>query len=146
MTNVQVMLIGDKFENIRGKYKFGAYYPLPVPTANTPTLIKVAKRLTTQAFEEGRKYKKAGIMLTGIVPHNEVQIDLFEPALYTQKQYKLMECMDHINTKFGRNHAAFAATGLHKKGDHHNKWLMNQNHLSKRYTTRWDELLTVKAV
>lgn len=146
VTNVQVMLVGDKYENIRGKYKFGAYYPLPVPTANTPTLIKVTKNLTAQAFEEGRKYKKAGIMLTGIVPHSEVQMDLFEPSLYTQKQHQLMECMDRINSKFGRNHAAFAATGLHKKGDHRNQWLMNQNYLSKRYTTRWDELLEVKAV
>ena len=144
--NIQVMLVGDKYENIRGRYKFGAYYALPVPTAHTPTLIKIAQKLTEQAFESGRKYKKAGVMLTGIIPHNEVQMDLFDPAMYTQRQFRLMECMDRINSKFGRNHTAFAATGLHKKGDHHNQWLMNQNYLSKRYTTRWDELLTVKAL
>lgn len=84
-------------------------------------------------------------MLTGIIPQTEVQMDLFDPELYTQKQHQLMECVDKINAKFGRNHAAFAATGLHKEGDHRNKWLMNQNYLSKRYTTRWDELMVVKA-
>ena len=83
-------------------------------------------------------------MLTGIVPDSEVQMDLFDPELFTQRQYQLMECIDRINSKFGRNHAAFAATGLHKKGDHRNKWLMNQNYLSKRYTTRWDELFVAE--
>ncbi len=143
-SNININLIGDKYDNIRGKYKFGAGYALKVPTAHTPTMIQVAKLLTQKAFEEGRKYKKAAVMLTGIVPNSEVQMDLFNPELYTQKQYRLMECMDRINSKFGRNYTAFAATGLHKKGDHRNKWLMNQNHLSNRYTTRWDELLVAK--
>lgn len=142
---IHVNLIGDKYDNIRGKYKFGAGYPLKVPTAHTPTMIQVAKALTRSVFQQGRKYKKAAVMLTGIVPNSEVQMDLFDPELYTQQQFKLMECVDLINSRYGRNHAAFAATGLHKKGEHRNKWLMNQNHLSKRYTTRWDELLVVKA-
>jgi DNA polymerase V len=143
---ISVNLIGDKYENIRGRYKFGAGYPLKVPTAHTPTMIHIARALARSAFQEGRKYKKAAVMLTGIVPNSEVQMDLFDPEHFTQKQYRLMECMDRINSKFGRNHAAFAATGLHKKGDYRNKWLMNQNHLSKRYTTRWDELLSAKTI
>ena len=142
---IQIQLIGDKYDNIRGKYKFSAYSPLLVPTAHTPTMIQIAKKLAEKVFEPGRKYKKASVMLTGIIPQTEVQMDLFDPELYTQKQHQLMECVDKINAKFGRNHAAFAATGLHKEGDHRNKWLMNQNYLSKRYTTRWDELMVVKA-
>lgn len=142
---IQIQLIGDKYDNIRGKYKFGAYFPIPVPTADTPTLITIAKKLAQKVFESGRKYKKASVMLTGIIPQSEVQMDLFDSELYTQKQHRLMECMDRINAKFGRNYTAFAATGLHKEGDHRNKWLMNQNYLSKRYTTRWDELMVVKA-
>ncbi|MBO6794161.1 MAG: Y-family DNA polymerase [Balneolaceae bacterium] len=142
---IQIQLIGDKYDNIRGKYKFSAYCPLQVPTAHTPTMIQVAKKLAEKVYEPGRKYKKASVMLTGIIPQTEVQMDLFDPEMYTQKQHRLMECLDQINAKFGRNHAAFAATGLHKEIDHRNKWLMNQNYLSKRYTTRWDELMVVKA-
>ena len=141
---LQVTLIGDKYEDIRRKYKFYAGYPLKVPTAHTPTLIQIAQRLSASVYQPGRKYKKAAIMLTGIVPNSEIQMDLFDPEKYTEKQYRLMECMDHINAKFGRNHTAFAATGLHKKENQRNKWLMNQNYLSKRYTTRWDELLVAK--
>ena len=57
-------------------------------------------------------YKKAAVMQTGIIPQSEVQMNLFDQKC-TQKQFKLMESMDKINSKYGRNHMAF---GLHKKG------------------------------
>jgi DNA polymerase V len=142
---LRVTLIGDKYSNLKGQYKYSAGVSLQVPTANTPTLIRLAKALVTHLYLENTKYKKAAVMLTGIVPNSEVQMDLFEPHLYTQQQFQLMECLDQINSKFGRNKAAFASTGLHKEKDHRNKWLMNQNYLSNRYTTRWDELMVVKA-
>ncbi len=142
---ISVTLIGDKHANIKAKYKYSRSYSLKVPTAHTPTLIFLAKALTEVLYEPNTKYKKAGIMFTGIISDSEVQMDLFDPHLYTQQQYKLMESVDRINSKFGRNKAAFAATGLHKKEGVQNKWVMNQNYLSKCYTTRWDELMIAKA-
>jgi DNA polymerase V len=142
---LRIMLIGDKYSNLKGQYKYSAGTSLKVPTANTPTLIRLAKGLVSHVYMENTKYKKAAVMLTGIVPNSEVQMDLFDPHLYTQQQFRLMECLDEINSKFGRNKAAFASTGLHKEKEHRNKWLMNQNYLSKRYTTRWNELMVVKA-
>jgi DNA polymerase V len=141
---LNVSLIGDRYSNLKGKYKYGKGCVLKVPTAHTPTLIHLAKELVNQMYIENTKYKKAAVWLTGIVPNSEVQMDLFDPHLYTQEQHKLMECVDEINSKFGRNKAAFASTGLHKEKDYRNKWLMNQNYLSNRYTTRWDELMVVK--
>ncbi|SMO77858.1 Y-family DNA polymerase [Gracilimonas mengyeensis] len=144
-SNLQVTLIGDKFKNPKSKYKYSAYTSFKVPTAHTPTLIESGKRITRSLHLPDTKYKKAAIMLTGLVPHSEVQMDLFDPELYTQKQFRLMECMDQINTRHGRNTAAFAATGLHKKEGQHNKWTMKQNYLSKQYTTRWEDIMTAKA-
>ncbi len=142
---IQIQLIGDKYDHSNHKYKFSDYHSISTPTAHTPSLICIAQKLAAGLFDPGRKYKKAAVMLTGIIPASEVQADLFNSERYTVKQHQLMESLDKINAKFGRNHAAFAATGLHKEGDHRNKWLMNQNYLSKRYTTRWDELMVVKA-
>ncbi len=141
---LRIILIGDKYSNLKGQYKYSAGTSMKVPTAHTPTMIRLAKALVKHIYLENTKYKKAGVMLTGIVPNTEVQMDLFDPHLYTQQQYRLMECLDDINSKYGRNKAAFASTGLHKEKDHRNKWLMNQNYLSNRYTTRWDELMKVK--
>lgn len=138
---IHVTLIGDKFDDLKSKYKFGAGYPLKLATAHTPTLILVAKALTKHLYQKGTKYKKAAIMLTGIIPESEVQMDLFDSNLYTPQQHKLMECVDTINSRYGRNKAAFAATGLHKQEEHRNVWAMKQEFLSKHYTTRWDELM-----
>lgn len=140
-----ISLITNKHDNIRGKYKYGMSFSLKVPTAHTPTLIAYAKQCVRKLYEPGLKYIKAAVMLTGIVPNSEVQMDLFQPHLYTKRQHKLMESIDAINAYYGRNKAAFAATGLHKQEGKKNEWAMNQNYLSKRYTTRWDELMTVKA-
>lgn len=144
-SNIQLTLIGDKYANLKGQYKYSLGTTLKVPTANTPTLTQITKELANQLYLENTKYKKAAVSLTGIVPNTEVQMDLFDPHLYTQQQFDLMECVDQINTKFGRNKAAFASTGLHHKKSHKNTWLMNQNYLSKRYTTRWNELMVAKA-
>lgn len=144
-SNMQVMLIGDKFKNPKSKYKYGAYTSFKVPTAHTPTLINAGKQITRSVHLPETKYKKAAIMLTGLVPNSEVQMDLFDPELYTRQQYTLMECIDQINTRHGRNTAAFAATGLHRKNKEEASWKMNQNFLSKRYTTEWEDIMIAKA-
>lgn len=143
-TNLQVTLIGDKFKNPKSKYKYGAYTSFKVPTAHTPTLIQAGKQLARSIHLPETKYKKAAIMLTGLVPNSEVQMDLFDPELYTQRQFRLMECVDKINSRHGRNTAAFAATGLHRKNKEGVKWKMNQNFLSKRYTTEWKDIMVAK--
>lgn len=144
-SNMQVMLIGDKFKNPKSKYKYGAYTSFKVPTAHTPTLIQAGKHITRSIHLPETKYKKAAIMLTGLVPNSEVQMDLFDPELYTRQQHTLMECIDQINTRHGRNKAAFAATGLHRKNNEEVNWKMNQNFLSKRYTTEWRDIMIAKA-
>lgn len=143
-SNLQVTLIGDKFKNPKSKYKYGAYTSFKVPTAHTPTLIRAGEIITRSLHLPDTKYKKAAIMLTGIVPHSEVQMDLFDPELYTRQQFRLMECIDEINSKHGRHTAAFAATGLHRQKNEEAKWKMNQNFLSQRYTTEWDEIMAAK--
>lgn len=143
-SNMQVMLIGDKFKNPKSKYKYGGYTSFKVPTAHTPTLIHAGKQITRSVHLPDTKYKKAAIMLTGLVANSEIQMDLFDPELYTQQQYTLMECIDRINAQHGRNTAAFAATGLHKKNEMAPNWQMNQNFLSKRYTTEWEDIMIAK--
>ncbi|MFD2532846.1 Y-family DNA polymerase [Gracilimonas halophila] len=144
-SNMQVTLIGDKFKNPKSKYKYGAYTSFKVPTAHTPTLIHAGKQITRSIHLPETKYKKAAIMLTGLVHNSEVQMDLFDPELYTRQQYTLMECIDQINTRHGRNTAAFAATGLHRKNNEAVDWKMNQNFLSKRYTTEWEDIMIAQA-
>lgn len=121
------------------KYKHGLTVNFPAPTANTLQLIQAAQRIAEHLFTKGNRYKKAAVMLTGIIPQSEIQTDLFSTQKYDKKQHQLMDKVDEINTKYGKRTTLFAGTGLEQP------WQMKQEYLSKRFTTCWDELVTISA-
>ena len=77
-------------------------------------------------------------MLTGLIPQNEVQSDLFGSNRYSDKDHSLMKSMDRLNSRFGKETVVSASSGLIRD------WAMKQQYLSKRYTTRWEDLMIVK--
>lgn len=144
-TNMQITLVGDKYADLKSAYKYRASHHFAEPTANTPEMIRIGKNLLRSVYMKGTRYKKAAVMLTGIVPQSEVQMSLFQSGEYTRKQYHLMQTLDRINAAYGKQTAAFAATGLHTGDKADTEWKMKQEHLSQRYTTRWDELMKARA-
>lgn len=114
-----------------------SYLVLPVATAITNELIKPALQLTERLFEKGRVYKKAGVMLSGIVPDTSIQASLFNPPA-TEKNRLLMSMMDNINSAMRNDVLKFAASGTTRN------WKMRQELRSPRYTTRWEELYEIK--
>ena len=110
---------------------------LPVATSITQELIKPALELVEHLYQPGNTYKKAGVMLSGLVPDNSVQGSLFDAASRnTQRQ--LMSMMDNINFSQRDDILKFASSGTTRD------WKMRQELRSGRYTTRWDELFEVR--
>ncbi|REL24993.1 Y-family DNA polymerase [Rhodohalobacter sp. SW132] len=138
-SNICVTLVTNKYENPGKPYKFGIDVSLPNPTADTTTLAMAAVSVVNRLFDPCKKYKKAWVMLTGIVPEAEIQTNLFSEQAYTQKQHDLMECMDSVNARYGSQTMSVAGTGV----GNNQSWQMKQEHLSKRYTTRWDEIMEI---
>jgi DNA polymerase V len=114
-----------------------SYTLLPNPTSLTNELIKAAVGLADRIFENGKAYKKAGVMLSGLVPDDSIQGNLFVPQAANQHRF-LMHAIDNINFSMRDDSAKFGASGLTKD------WKMRQELRSKRHSTRWDELRTVK--
>lgn len=114
----------------------------PAPTDYTPDILNVAFQALDTIFQKGYAYKKASIILTGLLPANNAQFqsNLFNaaPEQKSSKQENMLKTMDSLNQKLGRNKIKFAAQGTD------NKWHTQQAYRSSRYTTRWDELLKVK--
>jgi DNA polymerase V len=112
---------------------------LPLPTAFTPDLIKSALKGLKAIFQEGLKYKKAGVMLSKITPLAHVQPDLFgDVSLYDyNRRAKLMAVIDAINAIYGRDSLYCAVQGSIRP------WKMRQSKLSGRFTTQWSEILTM---
>lgn len=109
---------------------------LPTATSFTNELIKPAITLVDKLYKKGKLYKKAGVMLSGIVPDMSIQGNLF---LSENKncERKLMEMIDNINFSQRDDVLKFAASGTTRD------WKMRQELRSPRYTTRWNELYEV---
>ncbi len=114
----------------------GTHTTLPIPTSNTQELIKPAVDLVDQLFTRGKEYKKAGVMLSGLVPDESIQGNLFVTPEKNNNRF-LMDIVDNVNFSMRDDILKFAAVGTTRN------WKMRQELHSSRYTTRWDELFEV---
>ena len=111
---------------------------LPVASNSTMEMVAMAMRGLKIVFREGYTYKKAGIMVSGIVPEDEVQMDLF--AMDEKRrtlERKAMTALDQLNRRMGRDTVKVGKQGYNRS------WHLRQERRSRRYTTRWEELLDV---
>ncbi len=113
-----------------------AYTTLPAATSITNELIAPAMHLAEQIFKQGREYKKAGVMLSGLVPDSSIQSNLFVPPSKNNKRF-LMNAVDNLNISMRDDVVKFASSGLNRD------WKMRRELRSARYTSRWEELKEV---
>jgi DNA polymerase V len=110
---------------------------LPAATSFTNELIKPAVAMVDQLYQKGKVYKKAGVMLSGIIPDDSIQGNLFLSDNKNSER-RLMDMIDNVNFSQRDDVLKFAASGTTRD------WKMRQEMRSKRYTTRWDELYEVR--
>ena len=89
-------------------------------------------------YKKGYIYKKAGVIVGNITQENQVQLNLFDQIRNREKYTKISKVIDRINSSMGRDKLRIATQGFDRK------WKMKQEQLSQCYTTRIDEILTVK--
>ncbi len=115
----------------------GSHTTLPAATSITHELIKPALQLVDRLYKTGTYYKKAGVMLSGLVPDASVQANLFAAAAKNGGRM-LMGMIDNVNFSMRDDVLKFAASGTTRN------WKMRQELRSPRYTCRWDELFEVR--
>ncbi|MBL7763487.1 MAG: Y-family DNA polymerase [Chitinophagaceae bacterium] len=109
---------------------------LPVATSKTQELIKPAVALVDELYKRGTEYKKAGVMLSGLVTDTSIQGNIFLSETKNCER-RLMDTIDNVNFSQRDDMLKFAASGTDRD------WKMRQEKRSPRYTTRWDELFEV---
>lgn len=133
----------ERYTPISGQYQFDT------PTADTRNLVAAARVVLEKIYKDNIRYAKAGVMLSGICQHDEIQLDLFEreeaSEASTSKKQTLMAVMDELNTKYKadrhqQNTLFVASEGIREKQE----WQMNRQLLSPCYTTRVSDLIIVK--
>jgi DNA polymerase V len=122
--------------NFKQKGTISSHTVLASATSFTNELIKPAIQMVDQLFEKGQLYKKAGVMLSGIVPDDSIQGNLFLSESKNCER-KLMDMIDNVNFSQRDDVLKFAASGTTRD------WKMRQELRSPRYTTRWNEFFEV---
>lgn len=112
---------------------------LSEPTDYTPRLLELANRGLKSIFRPGYSYKRAGVLLSGIGPRDTVQTDLLASCRESPGEYRVMQAVDAVNARLGRDTVKYAAAGIDRP------WKMNQKKLSPRYTTSWADVPVVRA-
>ena len=108
------------------------------PTASTGAMISQILPRLRKMFIPGRRYKKSGVMFFGLEPASNLQPDLFADPGEAEKERRLSETLDRINSRFGRGTLFHLAEGLKKP------WAMRRDLLTPCCTTRWDQIPVVK--
>ena len=122
-----------------GNYFVERTVTFPGPTDATNVMVRAIHEQVGSLFVKDAKYRKSGIVFFGLEKAGAAyQADLFAPAEKREKS-KLYEAIDALNAKLGKGKVFSAAEWIGKPS-----WAMKRSKLSKRATTNWDELLTVR--
>ena len=108
---------------------------LPYPTNSSFVINNYALKAIEEMYQPNISYKKAGVIVTSLLPSDNYQLGIFENEDYRHKP--LMKTIDHINLKYG-NKIKLANQDLTRK------WKMKQEFLSPSYTTRFSDIIKIK--
>ena len=107
---------------------------MPEPTADTFTLIEATTRAIEEIYRAGVHFSKAGVFLSDLTEENRAQAAFLSAG---QGREEILRVVDRLNARFGRGTIFPAALGIKRA------WALRAAQRSPRYTTRWDEVLTV---
>jgi DNA polymerase V len=133
---IRVFVTTNPFKPQEPQYSAARAMRLPVATADTTRLLAAARRLVADLWQDGYRYKKAGVELLDLSAAGTVQGHLWVLP-DTDKRTGLMQSLDHLNRVHGRATVRFAASGFEQG------WKLRSERRSSRFTTEWAELLKV---
>ena len=109
------------------------------PTDATNEMLNAIRPEIPALFLPGTRYRKTGVMFFGLEKVGTArQMDLFSPPVES-KASPLYKTIDALNARYGKGKVFSASEGIGEKS-----WKMKRSKLSKRSSTRWDELMVVK--
>ncbi|MGE8607754.1 MAG: DNA polymerase thumb domain-containing protein [Acinetobacter baumannii] len=104
------------------------------PTDCAIDFVKAATRMLNEIYKEGIKYKKCGVVLTGLEPKSGHTYDLLTDFEMIEKKEQLMKALDNVHTKFGKKKIGVGPCFIPNRN-----WSMSRDKLS-RNPFKWDEL------
>jgi len=110
---------------------------IPFPTNSSIELTEYVLKGLERIFVKGIHYKKAGVIVMDITPDNPQQLSIFENS--NPRHKPLMKTIDELNKSIGQQKIKLGSQ------DQGRTWKMRQEKLSKRYTTRLSDVISVNS-
>jgi DNA polymerase V len=130
---IMVYLKSDRNKQNESQYRASRTLTLPYATNSILTINQYAQKALNKIFKPGIKYKRAGVLLMGLMKTDALQLDLFKNE--DPKHLHLMATMDTLNNKYGGRKIKMANQDLQRT------WKMRQAHLSPEYTTKFSDII-----
>jgi len=134
--SIYVFVKSNRHQKNKSQYRNGIVMTLPYGSNSSITISKYAVEGLKKIYKKGIEYKKAGVVVLGLVPNSKMQLNIFEKE--NPKHQILMKTLDFITKKEGSNKIKLASQDLKKV------WKMKQTKLSSRYTTELKEIIALK--
>ena len=110
----------------------------PEPTDADNKMLKAIGEGARALWVPGSRYRKSGVVFFGLEHVGAAQqLDLFAESA-PHDSSKLYAAIDSLNARYGRGKVFSASEGIARE------WKMKRSLLSKRPTTSWSELITVR--
>ena len=135
--SITVSISTDRFQPVPAYYSNAATYSSAYPSDANQELQQWAYRCFDRVWRPGFEYRKAGVLLAGLTPSDKLTARMYDDERW--ERFRLVtRAMDEINNKWGRGTLRFGLVDIKAK------WRGRAGRVSPRYTTRLDELMTVK--
>nr|WP_321232635.1 Y-family DNA polymerase [uncultured Psychroserpens sp.] len=131
-----VILSSDRHKKNLEQHRASKSVSLSYPTNSSLIISNCAVNAVMSIFKTGIKYKRAGVIVTGLVPTDNHQLHLFD--VENPKHQPLMQSIDDMNTKYKSHKIKLGNQDLKRT------WKMRQERLSPRYTTNINDIIVVK--
>ena len=139
--DVTAFLYTNRFREDLQQYFPSATIRLEVAANSTQEIIGAALRGFRTVYRPGYQYKKAGVIVSGIVSDEEIQGSLFDfDDKLRQKQDKLSEVMDAVNAETAGNSLIRLAV---QRPGHYADGIRSEFR-SNLYSTSLDEIIKVR--
>ena len=134
--SIYIFVKSNKHQKNKLQYRNGIVMTLPFASNSSITISKYAIEGLKRIYKQDIEYKKAGVIVMGLIPTDSNQLNLFEKE--NPRYQALMKTLDFVNKKEGSNKIKLASQDLKRI------WKMKQTKLTKRYTTELNEIISLK--
>ena len=140
---VGVFIYSNHFREDLMQYGNMADKTLLTPTSSTIDIVMAATDCLRSIYREGIMFKRAGVLLMGVVPQGAVQPDMFSyDANRHGRMTRMDSAVDHLNRVGGTETVILSSQqypGGKKFAD-----AIRHDHKSPCPTTRWSDIMVLK--